>query len=60
MERSLGANITYSQANLYVRNKKGMHQAMTRDGWHLPSYNSPIVTMDWLMDVRFRRVWCPK
>ena len=33
---------------------------MGRDGWSLPSYTSPIITMEWLEAVRFERIWCPK
>ena len=33
---------------------------MSRAGWYLPSYNSPIITMDWLSKVRFEEIWCPK
>ena len=44
----MGDEIPYDVANLFIRNKKGFHGALGRDGWRLPTYNSPIVTMEWL------------
>lgn len=58
--KHLGDQIPYDVAGQYIRNKKGLHNSMRRNGWHLPSYNSPIITMDWRCGVRNLRIWCPK
>ena len=55
-----GDQITYSEACLYIRNKKGLHSAMELAAWVLPSVNSPLITMDWLQEVRDGTIWCPK
>ena len=52
------ANITYEQMSKFVRKREHLHEAMTRDGWKLPSKYSAIATTEWLLKVRQLEVFC--
>ena len=42
----------------YVRKREHLHEAMTRDGWKLPSKHAAICTTEWLLKVRNLEIFC--
>ena len=44
----------------FVRKREHLHNAMSRDGWVLPSMHSAIATTEWLLKVRNREIFCLK
>ena len=54
------SKISLALASKYSGTKKDMHRIMEADGWYLPSCTSSMVTMDFLRDVRAKKVLCPR
>ena len=54
------ALLTYEEASKYIRNKPSMVEALSRDGWLLPSIGSPVCSLDFLDLVRRKVVYCPR
>ncbi len=50
--------ISAKQAELVVRNKKQLYQALIRNGYLLPPYKDAINTKKFLIGVKDERYWC--
>ena len=62
MEQQLNTeqNVSYGEISRFVRNHKQMHQAMSKNGWRLPSFNSAICTLEFMDQVREGIIYAPK
>lgn len=43
-----------------VQNKKDFWNCFERNGFLMPDYNTTIITLDFLRDVRYSLVYCPR
>jgi hypothetical protein len=46
--------------NLKFKNKGQLIKMMHRNGYYIPSKNSSIITINWMLDVKDGIEWCPK
>ena len=54
--------LTLQEAKKYFNKPKQHYEAMKRNGFYLPPFNSPLVTGPWMTEVMLQtgKVWCPK
>ena len=52
----MSENISLTDASKFIRRRIHLHKALVGEGWFLPSQRSPICTIDFLNDVRYKRV----
>ena len=49
-----------STVDTMVRTKSSYYKALVAQGWLLPKISSSIVTMEFLHEVRQKKIYCPK
>ena len=54
------ATISLVDASSKVRNRADLYEALQRNGYYLPLFNSSLIQVGWMQQVRDRAVWCPK
>ena len=60
-EEAKKAKLDPSVAMKYIRQKQHTYDAMRRDGYWMPAFQSAICSREWFDKVRFDpNVWCPK
>ena len=52
--------ISLKESAKLVAEKKDYYNALERNGYHLPTYKSTLVTRDFLIAVRGGQIYCPK
>ena len=52
--------ISASDAAMFIRNKEGFYESLEYFGYHLPSSNSNLCTLEWMWYVKSGAYYCPK
>ena len=55
----MSEKVTSEQVHELTGSKKLLYSAMQRNGFYLPTYKSQLVTIEWLLRVKNRKIWCP-
>ena len=58
MEATTEQTISYAEMSRYCRKREHLHNALSRDGWILPSKHAAICTTDWMLKVREGNIFC--
>jgi len=52
-------SLTEAEAATFMADKKDFWQLCERNGYHMPDFNSPIITLDFLRDTKNGKVYVP-
>jgi hypothetical protein len=43
-----------------VKSKAYIYECMLRNLWYLPSFNSSLITVQYMIDIKEGSIWCPR
>lgn len=51
---------TISEATQFIATSKDYHEALQRNGWHIPKFSSRLCTEELMQGIRQLQVFCPR
>ena len=60
MTENIAEDIAGEDQNIVQLDRTSLYEIMVRNGWFLPSKNCACVTVEYMLAVRERRIFCPK
>ena len=43
-----------------MKSKAYMYECMMRNHWYMPSFSSTLVTVQYMLDIKDSKIWCPR
>ena len=56
----MNSHLNSNKKRLNVKSKAHLYECMQRNGWYMPSINSTLVTVKYMLDVKDGNTWCPR